>query len=57
MKCIATKQSGSAGQFAEVHMRIEPYYEGMGDPEGLTVRSREYEELDWEASWHFTGAL
>lgn len=41
------KQSGGAGQFAEVHMRIEPYYEGMGDPEGLTVRNREVEELDW----------
>ena len=41
------KQSGGAGQFAEVHMRIEPYHEGMGDPEGLTVRHREYEDLDW----------
>ena len=41
------KQSGGSGQFAEVHMRIEPYYEGMPDPEGLNVRQREYEELDW----------
>jgi elongation factor G len=41
------KQSGGAGQFGEVHMRIEPYYEGMPDPEGLTVRNREYDELDW----------
>jgi elongation factor G len=41
------KQSGGAGQFGEVHMRIEPYYEGMPDPAGLTVRNREVEELEW----------
>jgi elongation factor G len=41
------KQSGGSGQFAEVHIRIEPYYDGMPDPEGLTVRNREYDELDW----------
>ncbi len=41
------KQSGGAGQFAEVHMRIEPYIEGMSDPSGLTVRNKELEELDW----------
>ncbi|MDX1478358.1 MAG: EF-Tu/IF-2/RF-3 family GTPase, partial [Saprospiraceae bacterium] len=41
------KQSGGAGQFAEVHMRIEPYFEGMPDPSGLTVRKTEMEELDW----------
>ena len=41
------KQSGGAGQFAEVHMRMEPYVEGMSDPKGLTVRNVELEELDW----------
>jgi len=41
------KQSGGAGQFAEVHMRIEPYFEGMPNPEGLTVKNTEIEELDW----------
>lgn len=41
------KQSGGAGQFAEVHMRIEPYTEGMADPSGLTVRNVELEDLDW----------
>jgi elongation factor G len=32
------KQSGGAGQFAEVHMRIEPYYEGMPAPHGLNAK-------------------
>ena len=41
------KQSGGAGQFGEVHMRIEPYYEGMPDPDGLTVRKTEVEDLPW----------
>jgi elongation factor G len=41
------KQSGGAGQFAEVFMRIEPWYEGMPDPAGLNVRGREEISLDW----------
>jgi elongation factor G len=41
------KQSGGAGQFGEVHLRVEPYYEGMPDPEGLTVRNKEIEDLPW----------
>lgn len=41
------KQSGGSGQFGEVHMRIEPYYEGMPPPEGLNVRSEDIEELPW----------
>jgi elongation factor G len=41
------KQSGGAGQFGEVHMRIEPYHEGMPDPAGLTVRNRDEEDLPW----------
>jgi elongation factor G len=41
------KQSGGAGQFAEVSIRIEPWQEGMPDPAGLTVRGREIHELDW----------
>lgn len=47
------KQTGGAGQFAEVHMRIEPYHEGMGDPSGLTVRSRDYETLPWGGTLAF----
>jgi elongation factor G len=41
------KQSGGAGQFAEVYMRIEPYHDGMPEPTGLTVRGREVFNLDW----------
>ncbi len=41
------KQTGGAGQFAEVHMRIEPYYEGMPDPDDLSVRNKDIEELPW----------
>lgn len=41
------KQTGGAGQFAEVHMRIEPFYEGMPNPDGLTVRNTEETELPW----------
>jgi elongation factor G len=41
------KQSGGAGQFGEVFMRIEPYYEGIPEPHGLTVRGRESFDLNW----------
>jgi elongation factor G len=41
------KQSGGAGQFGEVYIRIEPWYEGMPDPKDLNVRGREVHELGW----------
>lgn len=46
------KQSGGSGQFAEVHMLVEPYYEGMPPPKDsnskdLNVRSEEVHELKW----------
>ncbi len=47
------KQSGGSGQFAEVHMRIEPVYEGMPPPAGLNVRKEEEEELPWGGKLHF----
>ncbi|HZI25293.1 MAG TPA: elongation factor G, partial [Chryseolinea sp.] len=41
------KQSGGAGQFAEVHLKIEPYYEGMPDPTEFPVRGKEVINLEW----------
>jgi len=41
------KQSGGAGQFGEVHMKIEPYYEGMEEPQGFNIRGKEVVDLKW----------
>jgi elongation factor G len=41
------KQSGGAGQFAEVYMQVEPWFEGMPDPKGFSVRGRDEFPLDW----------
>ena len=41
------KQSGGAGQFGEVHLKIEPWYEGMPEPEGFSIRGKEEVDLPW----------
>ncbi|MCO5292909.1 MAG: elongation factor G [Chitinophagaceae bacterium] len=41
------KQSGGAGQFAEVRIKIEPYFEGMAEPEGFSIRGKEEIALEW----------
>ena len=50
------KQSGGAGQFGEVHLIIEPYYDGMPAPETFKFNGQEYKisvrdtqeiNLDW----------
>jgi elongation factor G len=41
------KQSGGSGQFGEVHMKIEPWHEGLGEPEGFNLRGKEEIELPW----------
>ncbi|MCC5932813.1 MAG: elongation factor G [Candidatus Cyclonatronum sp.] len=41
------KQSGGAGQFADVHLYIEPWTEGMADPPELNVRGRDEHQLEW----------
>lgn len=51
------KQSGGAGQFAEVHMRIEPYFDGMPSPHDLTVKNVDVEELKWGGKFAFCWAI
>jgi len=51
------KQSGGAGQFAEVHMRIEPYFEGMPAPHGLNSKNTEVEDLKWGGKFAFVWAI
>jgi len=41
------KQSGGSGQFGEVHLKIEPWFEGMDEPEGFNIRGKEEVELEW----------
>jgi elongation factor G len=47
------KQSGGSGQFAEIQMRVEPWYEGIADPSDLTVRKRTIEDLPWGGKFEF----
>jgi elongation factor G len=41
------KQSGGSGQFAQVHMKIEPWHEGMDEPDGFNIRGKEEMDLPW----------
>lgn len=41
------KQSGGAGQFGEVYLKIEPYYEGMPEPSEFPIRGKEEIALEW----------
>lgn len=60
------KQSGGAGQFGEVHLVIEPYYEGIGAPgkykiDGkevqLNIKSTEEVNLEWGGKLVFCSAI
>ena len=41
------KQSGGAGQFGEVHLKIEPWHEDMEEPQGFNIRGKEEVALPW----------
>jgi elongation factor G len=41
------KQSGGAGQFGEVHLKIEPWSEDMPEPQGFSLRGKEEHALPW----------
>jgi elongation factor G len=51
------KQSGGAGQFAEVFMQVEPYYDGIADPRGMNVRGRDEYKLDWGGKLVFLNCI
>ncbi|ASZ09560.1 elongation factor G [Chitinophaga pendula] len=51
------KQSGGAGQFGEVFMKIEPYYEGMPPLKDYPVRDTEEIELTWGGKLVFNNCI
>jgi elongation factor G len=51
------KQSGGAGQFAEVYLKIAPYSEGMEHPSELKVRETQLVELDWGGTLAFNNCI
>lgn len=60
------KQSGGAGQFAEVHLVVEPYYEGMPAPSvyrfkgqdfKVSVRDTQVVNLDWGGKLVFVNSI
>jgi elongation factor G len=53
------KQSGGAGQFGEVYMEIEPYFDGMPEPKskGYSVRGEEIVDLPWGGKLYFYSCI
>ncbi|MFN3307006.1 MAG: elongation factor G, partial [Candidatus Kapaibacteriota bacterium] len=51
------KQTGGAGQFAEVHMMIEPYVEGNPIPSEFTVRGKDLYDLEWGGKLEFVNCI
>ncbi|MBS1543640.1 MAG: elongation factor G [Bacteroidetes bacterium] len=51
------KQSGGAGQFGEVWLKIEPYYEGMPEPTEFSVRGKEFIDLEWGGKLAFYNCI
>jgi elongation factor G len=51
------KQSGGAGQFGEVHMLIEAYYEGMPNQTKYPVRGQDTYDLAWGGKLVFNNCI
>lgn len=51
------KQSGGAGQFGEVHMRLAPYYEGYTVPTDIQVRGKDEYDLPWGGKLVFCNCI
>ncbi len=51
------KQSGGAGQFAEVHIKIEPWYEDAPYASDVTVRGKEIHDLKWGGKLEFVNCI
>ncbi|MDE5739287.1 MAG: elongation factor G [Bacteroidaceae bacterium] len=60
------KQSGGAGQFGEVHLIVEPYYDGMPDPTSykfgnqefkITPKGKEEVDLEWGGKLVFINSV
>jgi len=51
------KQSGGAGQFGEVHLMIQPYFEGYKDPTDFPVRKSEEHNLTWGGKLIFNNCI
>ena len=60
------KQSGGAGQFGDVHLIVEPYYDGMPDPTSykfgnqefkINAKSKEEVDLEWGGKLVFINSV
>ena len=60
------KQSGGAGQFGEVHLIVEPYYDGMPDPTAfkfgnqeirVNIKGKEEVDLEWGGKLVFINSV